>query len=78
MIRLIIKCALFNGWGINGHDIKDSAVDHVEEVHHDKALEHEGLVLHSPGCNLCTEIVNVQLRAKEVVRDISDLWASVH
>ena len=43
-LGLIIKCALLNGWGINGHDIKDSAVDHVEEVHHDEALEHEGLV----------------------------------
>ena len=75
---MIIKSALLNRWGISGHDIEDSAVDHVEEVHHDEALEHEGLVFHSPGSERLSSHFVVQLSAEEVVRDICDLRASVH
>ena len=75
---MIIKSALLNRWGISGHDIEDSAVDHVEEVHHDEALEHEGLVFHSPSSEYFITKFDVQLRAEEVVRDICDLRASVH
>jgi len=34
---------------VSGHLVKDTAVDHVETVHHNKDLEHEGLVHHSVG-----------------------------
>ena len=78
LLSLLINCALLDGWGINRHGIKDSAVEHVEEVHHDEALEHEGLVLHSPGWNCGITKFNVQLRAEEVVGDVSDNRASIH
>jgi hypothetical protein len=78
LLSMFINCGLLDGCGINRHGIKDSAVEHVEEVHHDEALEHEGLVLHSPGWNRGISELNVQLRAEEIVGDVSDNGASIH
>lgn len=44
----IDKRAFFNR-AIAWHLVEDTAVDHVEDVHNDEALEHECLVLHSIG-----------------------------
>jgi len=56
-----------------GHLVEDTAVDHVEEVHHDEDLEHEGLVQQSVGRLL----VVLKLSGVEVVGDTEHLGASV-
>lgn len=68
---------LSNGAGLDvsnfGHLVENSAVDHVEEVHHDEDLEHQSLVHHSVGGN----VVVLHLGGKEVVGDIEHGGATV-
>ena len=45
----LVKAAFLNRHRSRRHRAKDTTVNHVEEVHHDETLEHEGLVKDAVG-----------------------------
>jgi hypothetical protein len=71
----LVHAALLDGWAGNGHGAKDTAVEHVEQVHDDEAMEHEGLVLHAPAGDT---IASSERTSEEFVFNSGGSRASVH
>ena len=77
-VRLVALAGLFDGalfnFNLSWHGIKDTAVDHVEKVHHDEGLEEESLVKHAEGSS---SIGVLHLSSVKVVLDIEHLGSKV-
>jgi len=77
-VWLVLLASLLNGALLNlssdGHSIEDTAVDHVEQVHHDECLEEEGLMEHSVAGSAVSIL---HLSAVEVVLNVADLGSEV-
>jgi hypothetical protein len=77
-VWLVLHAGLLDGALLNlssdGHSIEDTAVDHVEQVHHNEHLEEEGLMEHSVAGGTVSIL---HLGAVEVVLDVADLGSEV-
>ena len=67
-------------WGafeLDWHLVEDTAVEHVEHVHHDEDLEHEGLVEETVGGVLFIANLSSELGGVQVVLDLEHSWTGV-
>ena len=69
----LLEATLLNAL-LHRHGVKNTAVNHVEEVHDDEAVEHEGLVDHARAVNT---VLN-KLSRVEVVGSVRGGGSSVH
>jgi len=70
LIFLILICR-------NGHLVEDTAVDHVEHVHHDENLEQKGLVNQTVSGNFLVTNFLPKLSGVQVVWDLEHNWTSI-
>lgn len=61
----------------DGHLVKDTAVDHVEHVHHDENLEHEGLVKKAVSGNFLVANFLSELSGVQGVFDLEHNWTNI-
>lgn len=61
----------------DGHLVEDTAVDHVEHVHHDENLEQEGLVKQAVGGNFFITNCLPKLSGVQAVWDLEHNWTSI-